>query len=879
MNIIYAELLQDVSQKDLSRVGGKGANLGEMLKAGLPVPAGFVLLAASYMRFVTANNVNIEIDNLLIEVDNDHQEKLETASLKIQKLFDQGEIPRDVLAEIDRVYKQIGSPEAAVRSSATAEDLPGISFAGQYDTFLNVKGKNQLYQSIKKCWASLWNSRALSYRMKQNIDNTGLAQGVVVQKLINAEKSGILFTANPVNGRRDQMLLNSSWGLGEAIVGGEVTPDQWIVDKKNRQIVEEITATKEVMTMRKEAGGTESVNVPAEKRELATLNQEEVFTLLELGEKTEEHFGLPQDIEWAFYESKFYLLQTRPITSLYPMPKPEDGGKGLRIYVNFLMNKQAMHEPLTPMGEDLMRKAFFSIIFNRKGRKKPVSWLKSAAGRLYVDVTELYRFERWWVKLRNNPTDMDPVTTRVLLQVLERSKAELTKQGKPPILSVLKMFVKVNPRLLIFMITSLPKIMYGVLFPPDKAVAKAFEHGNNQIESIKNKREELQTRQEKLGFIERQFTEYFYYVPLEVLYYVAVSFACIDKAGKVICKHLGDTSILNKIEKAMPHNVTTEMGMELLQVAQKVDQAGEQPAPDHPEVEQFLAKYGHRSVQEVDLGAPRWKEDPGYIVNLVQSYIDNKSYNVGIEKFYRDMVEAEQTIESITRQLKEKGAHRDAKKVKKLLKKFRKMFGVRELPKYILSAAFSLFRQILLEIGEELQAEGRLDHKDDIFFVNLEDIKSKEKLQKLVRRNREEYLRELQRTAVPRVITSTGEAIFSVIEDESNDTYAGIPVSSGACEGPVKVLKHPEEGNRLKQGDILVTTSTNPAWTPLFLIIGGLIMETGGPISHGSVVAREYGIPAIAGVKDATTRLEDGLKVRMNGETGRIEILSGDSGK
>lgn len=871
-NIKYTELLQDVSQKDLFRAGGKGANLGEMIKAGLPVPEGFILLTDSYKRFVTANNLNTEIENMLIEVDNYNKENLEDASMKLQRLFEQGKIPDDILVEINRVYEQIGSPEVAVRSSATAEDLPGTSFAGQYDTFLNVKGKDELYKCVKKCWASLWNARALSYRLRQNIDNTELAHGVVIQKLINAEKSGILFTANPVNSRRDQMLLNSSWGLGEAIVGGDVTPDQWIIYKKNRNILEEKIATKKIMTVRKEAG-TEFADVPEKKREQATLSQEEVYKLLELGEKTEEHFRFPQDIEWAFYEDVFYLVQTRPITSLYPMPKPEDAGKGLRIYINFLMNKQAAPEPLTPMGIDMMIKAFTSIIFNRKARRKPVGWLKNAAGRLFVDVTELYRFERWWDMLKNNPTDMDPVTTRALLQVLERNKTELSKQRKSLIKSALGMIMKMNPWLLIFMVTSLPKMIYGAVFPPDKAVVKAFRYGNNQIKSIVKKREKLKTRKEKLEFIEHQFPAFFYHVPLRVLYYVTMSFVYIDKAKKIMLKHMDDTSELNKVEKAVPHNVTTEMGMEMLQVAKNLDQAGEHVTPDHPEVKQFLAKYGHRSPQEVDLGIPRWKEDPVYIVNLIQSYINNKSYNEGIDKFYSDTEEAELAIENITRQLKENGAHRDAGKVKILLKKFRKTFGVRELPKYILTKAFSILREILMEIGEELQAEDRLDHKTDIFFVSFKDIRSGEKLQKLVRQNQEEYQRELQKSLVPRVMTSTGETIFSVIEDEGNNTFKGIPVSPGVYEGPVKVLKHPEEGSRLKQGDILVTTATNPAWTPLFLIIGGLVMETGGPMSHGSVVAREYGVPAIAGAREATTRLESGQRVRLNGETGKVEIL------
>lgn len=873
-SIRYTERLQDVSRKDFLRVGGKGAGLGEMISAGLPIPVGFVLLTNSYQRFVTANNIGQEIDNLLREVDNDDPERLEDASYKIRQLFEQSEIPRDVLAAIDRAYEQIGSPEAAVRSSATVEDLQGASFAGQYDTFLNVKGKDDLYQCVKKCWGSLWNARALSYRLKQNIDHMGLTQGVVVQKLIDAEISGILFTANPINGRRDQMLLNASWGLGEAIVGGDVTPDQWILDRKNRQIAEEKTGTKEIMTGRKEAG-TELLEVPEEKRKQVTLGQEEVLALLKLGEKAEEHFGFPQDIEWAFHESKFYLLQSRPITSLFPMPEPQETGEELRIYMNVMLYYQAMYAPLTPMGEDMWRKAYINAALNIKHRKKPVRWLKSTKGRLFIDLTEPCRYNIMWQALRNNPpsVDTEPITTKVLLQVLERNKGELLKHKKFAIKTIFEIATKINPWLIKFIIGSLPKTLYGVM-SPQAATTKAFQYGNYQITAMKQDREKLQTREEKLEFIEHNIHKVIYMVPQGTLLYVMISFSNIDKARKILCKHAVDPLELDKVEKAVPHSVTTEMGMELLQIAQKLDQAGEQPAPDHPRIKQFLTKYGHRSCQEVDTGVPRWEEDTGYVVSLIQSYMDNKTYQEGTEKFYRDMEEAEKAIISITTKLKEKGAGRDAHKVERLMRNFRAMYGARELPKYFLTKGIGLLRDTLMEIGAELQAEGRLDHKKDIFFVRFQDIRSGGKLQELVKQNSEEYRRELQRTPVPRVMTSTGETIYSAIERESDHAIWGLPASPGAYEGTVRVLKHPEEGYRLKKGEILVTAATNPAWTPLFLKIGGLIMETGGPISHGSVVAREYGIPAVVAVREATTRFEDGQRVRIDGESGMIEILS-----
>ena len=843
-----------------------------MMKAGLPVPEGFVVVVDAYRRFISDNKIDVSIEKFLHTLNCDDYEKVVSTSLKIQNLFKQAEISFDIIDEIDRAYAQIGYSEVAVRSSAIAEDLPDTSFAGQYETYLNVKGMDELCHAIKKCWASLWNDRALCYRLKNRLFGEELAQGIVVQRLINAEKSGIMFTANPMNSRRDQTLVNASWGLCEAIVDGDVTPDQWIVDKKKRIIVKESIADKEIMTARKQ-NGTGLIVVPKDKVKQATLNHQEVLELLEFGEKIEKHFECPQDIEWALYQGKYYLIQSRPITSLFPLLEPENSDDRLHIYVNFLMSNQATHEPLTPLGEDMWRRALISIIFNRKNRDNN-GWLKSAAGRIFIDVTEFSRIERWWDKLLNNPSDMDPITTRAMLQVLKRDKSEISAQRKPLLKMVLGMLAKINPSLIKFILTSVPKAMYSVICPPEKAVYEAFAYGNKKIQAIEKNALKLETIEDKLEFLEKEIAVIFYFLPLSILYYIMMSFTHMAKARKIITKHLGNLSELNKVEKAVPHNVTTEMGIELLHIAKKLELSGEVLSPEQEDIKKFLAKYGHRSYQEVDIGVPRWHEEPEYVISLIQAYIEQKNYDQGIEKFQKDIEEADRVIKGIANQLYEKGARGDARRVEKMLINYRKMFGVREFPKFIMTKGVSVLRKVFLEIGEALVGYQRLDNKQDIFFVTLENIKSGEKLQKLVEENKKMYQRELSRNQVPRVVTSTGEIICSVLEEGDDHENSGIPVSPGVYIGRVRVLNHPEEGSKLSLGDILVTKSTNPAWTPLFLKIGGLIMETGGPLSHGSVVAREYGVPAIAGVKDASKRLRNGQTIRLNGETGRIDIIS-----
>ena len=860
----FAEFLNEISQKDLSRVGGKAANLGEMIRAGLPVPEGFVLVVDAYEKFIEFNKLKIRIEKLLMNLETNELEDIEKVSREIKSLFEKGEIPKELLCELYDFYEKMSSPEVVVRSSATLEDSPATSFAGQYDSFLNVKGKKQLQESIKHCWASLWNTRAISYRLKQNIDGIELAHAVIIQKQISAEKSGILFTANPLNNRRDQMLINSSWGLGEAIVSGDVTPDQWIIHKKSQEIVEEKISFKDVMTIRKNEG-TKLEDVPQEKVKQPSLEKREIHNLLELGETTEDHFDHPQDVEWSFYENKIYLVQSRPITTLFPELKPEVKSEELRIYTNFLLIDKVMPEPLTPIGRELWMKTLTNLF--------PNQWVKHAGGRLFVDTTELSRLEKWWDKLRSNPSAMDPETIKTTLEVLERNKNQLKKQRKSLIKIIPNMILGINPSFYKFLLTSSLKVQYGMLFSPEKVVKKAHIFGENQIKSIEEKSKKLDTVEEKLEFIEQNILAVLYFIPLQTLFYVVNSLSYLKKAKTIIHKYLDDTSQLRNVEKSLPNNVTTEMGMDLLRIARKIDQSGEHPSTGHPEIKKFLNMYGHRTYLEIDPGVTRWKENPEYIINLIQSYINNKSYDERIKKYYTGKKEAEETIQEITAKLTEKGASRDARKVEKILTNYRKLFGTRELPKYIMIKGVSVFRRILLEIGEELVEQHRLDTKQDIFYVNFKDIRSGKKLQQLVLQNRGEYQKELKRISVPRVVTSTGETIFSPYERENNNEFEGIPVSPGITEGQVKILNHPDESNKLNKGDILVTKATNPSWTPLFLKIGGLITEMGGPISHGSVIAREYGIPAIVGVREATSRFKDGQLIRLNGETGNVEIL------
>ncbi len=497
-----------------------------------------------------------------------------------------------------------------------------------------------------------------------------------------------------------------------------------------------------------------------------------------------------------------------------------------------------------------------------------------AGGRIFMDVTGLLNNTRIREALLANSHDQDPLTAKILRELVEENQKNIEENKKSLLRLVRENILKVHPWSLKYLLSFLPRALWG-LISPEKAREKSLNYGEKYIEKLQQESQKLKTRQEKLEFIKENSADVFT-TGFSVLAYIAVSSGYIDKVREILESYQLDTEELSQVEKSLPYNVTTEMGMKLLKIAKKLDQNGEKPAVSTPEIQEFLAEYGQRSSVEVDLGVPNWNEEPDYIVKLVQSYIDNQSYQQGLDNFYHGRQKAEEAILNITARVKERAGKRKAKKVNKLLRAYREMFGLRELSKLLLTQALQIFRDMFKEIAKEMVAEGKIKKTSDIFYLNLEQLEAENEqdlnLNNTVKQNREIYQRQLKLKA-PRVITGTGECFHFPREEENETVMQGIPVSAGLKEGKVRILHSPEEGDRLSQGEILVTRGTNPSWTPLFLNSGALIMETGGPISHGSVVAREYGIPAVVGVKDAVNRLQDGQQVRVNGERGTVEIL------
>jgi len=868
----FVRKLSSIRKKHLPLAGGKAANLGEMMQQGLPVPEGFVILTRAYQIFIQENGLQEEIDRLPQDAASVEAQELEQAAERVRHRITQAVVPERILCEIHRAYRELGEGVVAVRSSAIDEDLPDASFAGQYSTYLNISGREDLKAHVRRCWASLWNYRALSYRLRQQADGEDPAHGIVVQQMISAEKSGILFTANPVNGRRDRMLLNASWGLGEAIVGGEVTPDEWLICHDSGRVLRETIAEKKLMTVR-QLDGVGECPVPEEKQRTPTLSDGEISHLHEMGTKAQRHFGSPQDIEWAHSDGEFYVVQTRPITSLYPLPQGAKQGDDLRVYVNFSLVSQGMHEPLTPMGESIFLKTFVAParLFDRRiVDERDLWWMESVGGRVFIDMTELLRDERRWEDVIVNDvfSDQEPVTAEALLQFLARNREDITSERSRMISWLIR---KIIPLLRI----ALPMGMnwlYAILFPL-RARAKAFTEWERTVQRLLEARSTADSIEEKLHLIEHHVGE-FTLSGFAILSLVAPSVDNVERAQKIAGRYIDDTACLQRVKQSVPHNITTEMGVELMEVARRLDERDVEPHPSEKKVREFLRKYGHKSNQDMDVGVPRWVEEPAYVCDLIRSQMRNRTYEQGLRSFYRGAEEAEATIEQIKDVLRRAGASRRViTKVGRLLYTYRETFGLREHSKFVLTQMYQIYREMLREVGEELAAEGRLDRPDDVFFVRFTDVRSDEPLQETVRANRRRH-ESYAGLPAPRIMSSTGECIHAAAE-ESNGALAGVSVSTGVYEGEARVLDSPEQGAELRRGEILVTRATNPAWTPLFVSLGAIVMETGGPISHGSVVAREYGIPAVI-VPEATDRIRTGERIRVDGDAGAVRRLGAD---
>jgi pyruvate,water dikinase len=858
----FGRSLDALGREDSALAGGKAAALGELLRAGLPVPAGYALLTEAYRRFVDAAKIGEEISRLLREIVPGEPESLRSISAAIRAHFD-GPLPDSVLEDLDRMEAALGDAPLAVRSSATTEDLPEASFAGQHESVLNVRGRAELADAVRRCWSSLWTERALAYRSRQGIAHEGLALGVVIQPLIDARAAGLVFTANPQNGRRDQIVIEAAWGLGESVVSGQVTPDHWVLDAATGGVLEASVARKELMTVRS-AEGTVTGAVPAELQERPVLGPSELRALLGLARRAALHFGAPQDLEWALEGGELWLLQSRPITSLFPLPEPAPTDPGLRVYLclNLL---QGLVEPLTPAGIDVLGRLGrgpAQLLGARLAPDELPAPLRWAAGRIYLDATEALRHRALRRVIATLTGFFDPATWRILESLLHDEPRLGLSAARLPAHPPLHIAALILAR------------AGAALLAPNRARRRALRRMEAFVGAIERESGGLSSPAERRRFVLETPARFFPALIPKLVPVVAPGIALRVSVDRLLGRWAVDSTELADVLRALPHNPTTEMDLALWGVARELRARGLPADPLEPEtlalLRPFLARYGHRAVREIDAGIPRWSDDPASLRPILDAYLSRDPGDDPERDFLEGAARAEASIEPIVAQIRARRGRLRARLARLLLMRLRALAGLREAPKFFGIRVLAAVRAALRGLGEDLVAEGRLDRAEDIFWLRFADWEAND-LRERAAEHRRVYARELRRGAIPRVMTSEGLTVYNP-PGSTADGLSGTAASPGMHEGSARIVLDPAQV-KLEPGDVLVARATDPAWTPLFLTAGALVMEVGGIMSHGSVVARECGIPAVVGVQDATRRLRDGERLRVDGTHGIVEPL------
>ncbi len=871
----------------LAIVGGKAANLGVLTRAGFPVPPGVCVTTEAYAQVAAAADVDAAIAALAATAPEDVR-RLGDLAAEIRAAILAAAVPPAVADAILAGYASLGAgARVAVRSSATAEDLPFASFAGQQDTYLNVTGAEALLDATRRCWASLWTERAVAYRAKNGIDHARVHLAVVIQRMVDAEIAGVLFTANPVTGRRGHAVIDASPGLGEAVVSGAVNPDRFVVDALNGEILERRLGDKRLVIRARPDGGTEHVE-RASGADAACVSDPQIRAIAALGRRVESHYGAPQDTEWAIDSSgTLWLTQARPITTLYPLPElPPRAGEDLRVFFCFSL-AQGLERPLTPMGLAVFRllsaAASGMLGFPVARPTAGASRYTDSGGRIFADVTGVLR-SRVGRAIFPRVLDVMEARSAVLLRALmEDPRLALVAGSK---LGLARRALGIAARFRV------PVTVARALASPAAARRQAERYGESLAARLSVP--ETATAEARLAFVERVILEEC--VPLlpSLMPAAIAGFAMLLFAGKI----LGDEATPDELQtvlRGLPHNVTTEMDLELWALAAQIRgdrdavrtlldssagdlaerfREGSLPPVAQCGVADFLARWGHRAVAEIDVGMPRWTDDPRHILGVLAGYLRIEASDAAPDAvFARGRAEAERMVDELVARARRKGRAR-ARLVRFALDRARGLAGLRELPKYDLIVAFGAVRRELARIGVELASTGRLESADDVFFVDLDEARAGlggRDLRALVRERRETYDRELRRRHIPRVLLSDGTEPEAALAPAAapDGSLAGTPASAGSVSGVARVILDPV-GARLEPGEILVAPSTDPGWTPLLLMAGGLVMEMGGANSHGAVVAREYGIPAVVGVRDATARIATGQRITVDGGAGSV---------
>ena len=877
----------------LPMVGGKSANLGELIHAGFAVPVGFCVTTAAYARVSARAGLDTYLSGLEATESSESARQIELATA-IRTALCQTPLPPEVIEAVTSAYQSLSPGEpvpVSVRSSATAEDLPEASFAGQQETFLNVIGSEAVLTSVQRCFASLWTDRATQYRTSLGIAPRDVRLAVVVQRMVEAEVAGVLFTANPLTGKRREIVIDANPGLGEAVVSGATNPDHFVVQTTTGEIVERRLGDKQVLIQAAAGGGIQQIEAGASPTR-ACLSDDQIRTLAALGARVEALYETPQDIEWAIDTSgQVFLLQARPITTLFPLPEiAPSTDESLCVYLAIGV-QQGTYRPFTPMGRSALRllaSGFLTLIGSPL--RDPLAgprFVVEAASRPFFDVTAALR---------------SPFGRGFLLEAMRGAEARAATSFErlvtDPRLSLRRTPRCVFGRAVVLLLarTRLPWYLLQALLAPQAAsrrVQRFVEQRRNtpQIDASAAAAAHL-VAVERL--LQHSLRLAFRVSP--VMLAGMQSFALAQR----LLGELASESECQVVLGGSPTNPTTQMNLALWRLSQEIRadatsrqllqslpaerlaqeyQQGTLPILLQQGLARFLREYGHQSVCELDLGVPRWSEDPTYVLALLTGYLEmEESVYAPDRQLQRAEREANAMIATLARRARQKHWLLGWL-VRRCLQRAHALVGFREMTRFVVGLVLAQARELLWPVGEELVRAGRLKEAADLFFLTVPEahaLLSGADLCGRVSERRATFARELRRRHVPLVLLSDGSESTAVPQTtqstaQAEGTLQGTPASAGRVTALARVILDPNAA-RLSPGEILVAPSTDPGWTPLFLKAAGLVMEVGGAMAHGAIVAREYGIPAVVGVAGATERIATGNRVTLDGTAGTVVI-------
>jgi pyruvate,water dikinase len=878
----YIRWFNEVGKAEAGLVGGKGANLGELTRAGLPVPPGFCVTSEAYQDFIRLNGLDQLVVDALTEMKPDDLEDVKRRSAQIQAAIYSApilpEINNEVYAGCQQLYQHTTQEiPLAVRSSATAEDQANASFAGQLETYLNIRGVPSLLEHIKHCWASLWADRVLTYIANQGLDHRSVSMSVVVQSMIPSEVSGVLFTVNPVNGNREQAVINASWGLGEAIVSGLVSPDTITVNKHDGRIISHQIGLKELTVAYAVEGGTEELPVPEEMRGIPALTDQQAAELTELGNRIEAYYGKPQDIEWGFYNGNWYLLQSRPITTLTQQPEhpypPGEFNRSMFIEIFPEALSPSFLSVVTPIFKGMLDFTFRALGF------EPPKDMQGTGGFN----NQLY-FNRDYIAAALQPLSpavREPIIGQMVNPFGDHKEATSYELSWP----YLRMMFKV----LQFMVR-FPKQLPGLL--------------SNYRADIK-RIDEYPCEITPDSDICEQINQLCFEHASKLINYDFLMIAVIGRSYRVLGTLLrryyqADTEeLVAKLISGVTGNITMETNKRLWDLAQiarttpSINAVLRENEPSQARIvlqkfdegmkflqvmDIFLDEFGHREVH-MDILYPTWCEDPEPVFSFIRSYLDADESQSPYHQQERLIKEREVLTRMVEKDLDKSlpGRLILAPIFRWFLKQTQLHTRERDTMHFEMTRLIPVLRRLALELGERWAAWGHIDQEEDVFFMEFNEMIEMAKFPYSakgdIHARKMTFLRN--KTQTPPIIIRNGEEIFNLETEplEIGDSgLKGVAGSPGKVTGLTRVIQGPDDFNKLKKGEILVAPITNPVWTPLFAVASGVITEVGGILSHGAIVAREYGIPAVMSVTGATRILHDGQRITIDGNKGLVYL-------